>query len=47
MHTPNDVLMGAQPGQMNLRAIRRADELRKTIDQLLQALQFDPASLQW
>ena len=41
-------LMGAEVGQLNLRGVQtRAAELHKTIDSLIQILQFAPASLQW
>lgn len=44
----DDILMGAKLGQMNLRAVKlRAEEIRRTIDTLLQTLQFAPGTLQW
>lgn len=50
-HAPgpaDTLLMGPQSTQLNLRSVRvRAEELRRTIDQLLHTLQFAPASLQW
>ena len=47
-HTPTELLMGAKLGQMNLQAVKaRAEEIRKTLDNLLQTLRFAPASLQW
>jgi len=43
-----NLLMGAKSGGMNLLAVKsRADEIRKTLDNLLQTLKFAPASLQW
>ncbi|KAL4523843.1 hypothetical protein Ndes2526B_g08075 [Nannochloris sp. 'desiccata'] len=43
-----NLLMGAKGGGMNLLAVKsRADEIRKTLDNLLQTLKFAPASLQW
>lgn len=43
-----DLLLGSKSGQMNLLAVEsRADEIRKTLDNLLQTLKFAPASLQW
>jgi hypothetical protein len=43
-----NLLMSAKSGGMNLLAVKsRADEIRKTLDNLLQTLKFAPASLQW
>lgn len=44
----NQAHMGSKPGQMNLHAVRmRVEETRRTIDSLLQTLQFAPSTLQW
>jgi hypothetical protein len=44
----NQAYMGSRPGQMNLYAVRmRVEETRRTIDSLLQTLQFAPSALQW
>jgi len=48
MQAQKDFLTGAKPGQMNLLSVKmRADEIRRSLDQLLQNLQFAPAMLQW
>ena len=48
MSVQKDILLGSQPGQLNLQAVKaRASEIIHTMNQLLQVLQFAPSSLQW
>eukprot|EP00887_Chlorella_sp_A99_P004670 scaffold4.g4670.t1 len=42
------LLMGRAPGEMNLAQLRaRAEDLRRTLDQLIHLLQFAPERLSW
>ena len=45
--TTTDFLLGPKSGQLNLHAVKlRAEEIRRTLDNLLQILRFAPATLQ-